>query len=176
MTNRDEVGPEIAALAADGVARHADRGEHLFAACGIAGQIECRGVALDRLTALTRVNTIAYDWSRDNPYSWKGNVGAWEATRYRTNVLTCLRQAILSGQLVYLEIDPSQDTIDRHGRTLGYVWTSSGRLFNLDMVADGYAYEYTYDLPYRYQADFKAAEADASANDRGLWSPNTCAA
>ena len=85
-------------------------------------------------------------------------------------------KTILGGQLVYLEIDPSQDTIDRHGRTLAYVWTSSGRLFNLDMIADGYAYEYTYDLPYRYQADFKAAEADASANDRGLWSPNTCAA
>ena len=44
------------------------------------------------------------------------------------------------------------------------------------MIADGYAFEYTYDLPYRYQADFKAAETDASANDRGLWSPNTCAA
>ena len=77
---------------------------------------------------------------------------------------------------MYLEIDPSQDTIDKYGRTLAYVWTSSGRLFNLDMIADGYAFEYTYDLPYRYQADFKAAEADASANDRGLWSPNTCAA
>ena len=83
---------------------------------------------------------------------------------------------ILGGQQVYLETDPGQDTIDKYGRTLAYVWTSSGRLFNLDMIADGYAYEYTYDLPYRYQADFKAAEADASANDRGLWSPNTCAA
>ena len=85
-------------------------------------------------------------------------------------------KTILGGQSVYLETDPSQDTIDRHGRTLAYVWTSSGRLFNLDMIADGFAFEYTYDLPYRYQADFKAAEADASANDRGLWSPNTCAA
>jgi micrococcal nuclease len=85
-------------------------------------------------------------------------------------------KAVLSGQPVYLETDSSQDTIDRHGRTLAYVWTASGRLFNLDMIADGYAYEYTYDLPYRYRADFKAAEADAAANDRGLWSPNTCAA
>lgn len=49
------------------------------------------------LTALTRVNTIAYDWYRDNPYSWKANVGAWESTMHRTNVLICLRQAILSG-------------------------------------------------------------------------------
>ena len=40
----------------------------------------------------------------------------------------------------------------RYGRTLSYVWTESGRLFNLDMIADGYAHEYTYDLPYRYQA------------------------
>ncbi|HEY3508385.1 MAG TPA: hypothetical protein VGL36_04465, partial [Kribbella sp.] len=45
------------------------------------------------LTALTRVNTIAYDWYRDNPYSWKANVGAWESTMHRTNVLICLRQA-----------------------------------------------------------------------------------
>jgi hypothetical protein len=49
------------------------------------------------LAALTRVNTIAYDWYRDNPYSWKANVGAWESTMHRTNVLNCLRQAILSG-------------------------------------------------------------------------------
>ena len=49
------------------------------------------------LAALTRVNTIAYDWYRDNPYSWKANVGAWESTMHRTNVLLCLRQAILSG-------------------------------------------------------------------------------
>ena len=53
---------------------------------------------------------------------------------------------------MYLETDPSQDTIDKYGRTLAYVWTASGRLFNLDMIADGYAFEYTYDLPYRYQA------------------------
>ncbi|WP_350281401.1 heparinase II/III family protein [Kribbella sp. HUAS MG21] len=49
------------------------------------------------LTALTRANTIAYDWYRDNPYSWKGNIGAWESTMHRTNVLICLRQAILTG-------------------------------------------------------------------------------
>jgi micrococcal nuclease len=85
-------------------------------------------------------------------------------------------QAILGGQSVYLEIDPSQDTVDRFGRTLAYVWTASGRLFNLDMITDGYAFEYTYDLPYHYQQDFKAAENDARAQERGLWSPSTCAA
>ena len=83
-------------------------------------------------------------------------------------------KTILGGQSVYLETDPSQDTIDKYGRTLAYVWTASGRLFNLDMITDGYAHEYTYDLPYRYQADFKAAQNDARAQERGLWSPGAC--
>ena len=85
-------------------------------------------------------------------------------------------KTILGGQSVYLETDPSQDSVDRFGRTLAYVWTASGRLFNLDMIADGYAFEYTYDLPYRYQADFKTAEGDARAQERGLWSPSACPA
>ncbi len=83
-------------------------------------------------------------------------------------------KAILGGQSVYLETDPSQDTFDKYGRTLAYVWTASGRLFNLDMIADGYAFEYTYDLPYRYQAAFKTAEKDARTQSRGLWSPDAC--
>ena len=85
-------------------------------------------------------------------------------------------KTILGGQSVYLETDSSQDSVDRFGRTLAYVWTESGRLFNLDMIADGYAFEYTYDLPYRYQQDFKAAENDARTQERGLWSPGACAA
>ena len=83
-------------------------------------------------------------------------------------------KTILGGQSVYLETDPSQDTLDKYGRTLAYVWTASGRLFNLDMIADGYAFEYTYDLPYRYQADFKTAEDAARTQSRGLWSPGAC--
>ena len=85
-------------------------------------------------------------------------------------------KTILGGQSVYLETDPSQDSIDKHGRKLAYVWTESGRLFNLDMITDGYAFEYTYDLPYRDQVDFKAAEKDARTHERGLWSPSACAA
>ena len=98
----------------------------------------------------------------------------------RKPVQCCSREAsaraktILGGQSVYLETDSFQDSVDRFGRTLAYVWTASGRLFNLDMIADGYAFEYTYDLPYRYQADFKTAEGDARTQSRGLWSPDAC--
>ena len=85
-------------------------------------------------------------------------------------------KTILGGQSVYLETDPSQDAFDKYGRTLAYVWTASGRLFNLDMIANGYAHEYTYGLPYRYQHDFRTAEDDAQAQERGLWSPSACVA
>ena len=85
-------------------------------------------------------------------------------------------KTILEGQSVYLETDPSQDRVDEYGRTLAYVWTESGRLFDLDMIADGYAHEYTYYLPYLYQTEFKAAERDARTHERGLWSPGACAA
>ena len=44
------------------------------------------------------------------------------------------------------------------------------------MIASGYAREYTYDLPYRYRQIFRIAEDDARADERGLWSPTTCAA
>ncbi|GAB2682144.1 heparinase II/III domain-containing protein [Kribbella swartbergensis] len=47
--------------------------------------------------ALTHVMTIIHDWVRDHPYSWKTDVGAWESTMHRTNVLLCARQAVMSG-------------------------------------------------------------------------------
>lgn len=81
---------------------------------------------------------------------------------------------LLDNQAVYFEADETQDTRDRYGRLLGYVWFEDGRLFNMQMIAEGYAYEYTYDRAYKYQSQFKAAQRDAEAENRGLWSPDTC--
>lgn len=46
--------------------------------------------------ALAHVLAIVHDWVKDNPYSWKSDVGAWESTMHRTNVLLCTRQAVLA--------------------------------------------------------------------------------
>jgi micrococcal nuclease len=81
---------------------------------------------------------------------------------------------VLDAQTVYLESDPTQAVADRYGRTLAYVWTTTGRLFNLDMISDGFAHEYTYDKPYHYQDAFRAAEAEARRQARGLWNPSAC--
>lgn len=45
---------------------------------------------------LDRTGLIIQDWIRDNPYSWKGDIGAWESTMHRTNVLICYRHAVLN--------------------------------------------------------------------------------
>lgn len=83
-------------------------------------------------------------------------------------------KALLSNQIVQLEFDLSQGTYDKYGRLLAYVFLSNGTHFNKLMVNEGYAYEYTYSLPYKYQAEFKTAQKDAETNKRGLWAHGVC--
>ena len=82
---------------------------------------------------------------------------------------------ILTGQSVRLETDPSQDTYDKYGRLLAYIFLLDGTNFNKLMIAKGYGHEYTYDLPYKYQTEFKAAEKSARESKKGLWADNACA-
>ena len=88
---------------------------------------------------------------------------------------TARAEALLDGREVWLSVDPTQDRIDRYDRLLAYVWLPEGQLFEWVMVTDGYAHEYTYDLPYRYQGELQEAERTARAAERGLWSPTSCA-
>jgi micrococcal nuclease len=81
---------------------------------------------------------------------------------------------LLEGKLVRLETDPSQGRYDRYKRMLVYVYLSDGTFFNKGMISDGYAHEYTYRLPYRYQAEFKAAERVSREEKRGLWADGVC--
>lgn len=81
---------------------------------------------------------------------------------------------LLSGEKVRLEIDPTQDNVDRYGRLLRYVHREDGLFFNKWMIENGYAHEYTYETPYQYQAEFKQAETEARENEIGLWNPSAC--
>src|SRR3989338_1014175 len=45
----------------------------------------------------------------------------------------------------------------------------NGVLFNQLMISEGFGHEYTYNLPYKYQEEFKQAEHDAREEKRGLW-------
>lgn len=81
---------------------------------------------------------------------------------------------LLAGKLIYLETDSSQDTYDKYGRLLAYVFLEDGTNINEDLIRRGSAYEYTYHLPYKYQKLFKEAESDAQRNQRGLWGLGVC--
>ena len=81
---------------------------------------------------------------------------------------------LLSGKTIYLESDPTQDDTDKYKRLLRYVWLDAETNVNKEMIADGYACEYTYDIPYKYQIGFKQAQQEAENAGRGLWSASTC--
>ncbi len=78
------------------------------------------------------------------------------------------------GKNIYLEKDPTQGDYDKYGRLLAYVFLGDGTSFNKLMIEKGYAYEYTYRLPYKYQAEFKTAQEEARAAQKGLWGKEIC--
>lgn len=81
---------------------------------------------------------------------------------------------LAEGKLVRLEYDDSQSLRDAYDRLLAYVYLEDGQMLNRKMVAEGYAYEYTYMTPYKYQREFKELQNIARTSERGLWSPDTC--
>lgn len=78
------------------------------------------------------------------------------------------------GDSIKIELDSSQSVYDKYNRLLAYVYLSDGQMLNRKLVADGYAYEYTYSNPYKYQKEFKDIEKFAKKEGRGLWSVNMC--
>lgn len=80
---------------------------------------------------------------------------------------------ILEGQTVILESDLSQQERDKYGRLLRYIFVNNID-FGKRMIAEGYAYEYTYDSPYKYQLEYKNAESEASEQKLGLWKNEAC--
>ena len=84
-------------------------------------------------------------------------------------------QELLLNQRVRLEADPTQGERDTYNRLLRYIFLADGRNYSLEMVKQGYGHEYTYNLPYKYQHAFQAAENEARSAQRGLWAPDICA-
>ncbi|MCA9383412.1 thermonuclease family protein [Candidatus Dojkabacteria bacterium] len=80
-------------------------------------------------------------------------------------------KSLLTNKIVELEFDESQGQTDRYGRLLAYVYRADDHLFvNRELIKQGYAYEYTYNTPYKYQTEFQQDQEIASASKIGLWS------
>jgi micrococcal nuclease len=83
-------------------------------------------------------------------------------------------QEITKGKIVRLEYDETQYTRDTYGRLLAYIYLEDGQMLNRKMIAEGYAYEYTYMTPYKYQKEFRQLQSFAQSSKRGLWAEDTC--
>jgi micrococcal nuclease len=81
---------------------------------------------------------------------------------------------LLDKNEVYLEKDESQANKDKYDRLLRYIYLEDNTNVNLEMIKEGYAFEYTYETPYKYQELFKKAETEAKDNNRGLWNSSSC--
>ncbi len=89
-----------------------------------------------------------------------------EASKYLTATLKNVKE-------VTIVKDSSQGETDKYWRTLAYVFLWDTNI-NERMIADGYAFEYTYDKAYQYQLNFKEAEKKAKDGGLGMWSTSTC--
>lgn len=74
---------------------------------------------------------------------------------------------------VSLVADESQTDRDKYDRLLRYVY-KDGEDIGQKLIADGYAYEYTYGTPYKNQANYKAAQKVAESQGKGLWANGVC--
>lgn len=82
-------------------------------------------------------------------------------------------KSLLDTTFVEIETDPSQGSFDKYNRLLGYVKVNGSNI-NERMIEDGYAFEYTYNLPYAYMDSFKKAQRNAALSGKGLYDSLTC--
>ena len=121
-------------------------------------------IELGNTTSKARLIWVDAPESYDTRYGytecyWK------ESSDYLTELLT--------NKNVRIEFDSTQWTKDTYWRLLVYVFMNWENI-NQKIIEDWYAWEYTYNLPYKYQLEFKKAQTDASKSGKWLWSHNTC--
>jgi micrococcal nuclease len=123
-------------------------------------------VVIDRNNATETIRLIGVDTPELHHPTKPVQCFAREAAAYITSLLKDRSVRVVS--------DPSQDARDKYGRTLAYLYRDDGLFINKALIEEGYGYEYTYEIPYVYQKEFKAAQTYAREHQKGLWAPNTC--
>ena len=80
---------------------------------------------------------------------------------------TAETRRLADGKHVTLIGDGTQDTRDRYGRLLAYVWLPGGKDLGFQLMAGGYARKYIYDRPFERLAAYE--NAAALARGKGVW-------
>ncbi len=90
----------------------------------------------------------------------------WQATA-RARQLALSKRVVLRG-------DATQDTRDRYGRLLAYVWLPGGKDLGYQLIAGGFAKVYVYRDPFQRLSAYRSAGATAKGSSAGQW--KACAA
>ncbi|MGZ8708313.1 MAG: thermonuclease family protein, partial [Gaiellaceae bacterium] len=90
---------------------------------------------------------------------------------YFGKATTRLRELAMSKPVV-LRGDRTQDTRDRYGRLLAYVWIPGGKDLGYQLVAGGFAKVYVYRDAFARLSAYRNAEAAAKGATAGQW--NAC--
>lgn len=106
------------------------------------------------------------DSGRDSYYLRQG-IRRARLRQVSKEALTFLIETV-KGKYVTLETD--NETRDRHGRRLAYVYLPDGTLLNQQLIAEGYAAVYR-KFDFRMKQQFIATERTAQKNGLGLWQP-----
>ncbi len=97
----------------------------------------------------------------------RGNEDIDTITKMGKKATRFVRKIVKPGDPVVIEFD--KQTRDKYGRLLGYVYLSSGKMLNEEIVRAGYANLLTYSPNVKYQDRFLKAYREARENNRGLW-------
>lgn len=73
---------------------------------------------------------------------------------------------LAEGQSVRLEY--GEETRDRYGRKLAYIYLPDGSLLNAEIIRQGYGFATTR-FPHRHLEEFVELEREAREQGRGLW-------
>lgn len=73
------------------------------------------------------------------------------------------------GRIVNLVSDPTQDAIDRFGRSLFYVDRDDGLDIGQEMIRAGWAEVFVFDRNFQRLAAYRDAASDAEGFERGVW-------
>jgi len=81
---------------------------------------------------------------------------------------------LIENKMVKLEADLTQTDRDKYNRLLRYIYLEDGTLINKKLIEEGFGFEYTYQLPYKFQTEFKTAQKMAEENNLGMWADGAC--
>jgi len=87
---------------------------------------------------------------------------------YAAQATTLARRLALAKPVV-LRGDPTQDTRDRYGRLLAYVWLPGGRDLGYRLLAGGAAKVYVFRTAFQRLPAYRTAESGAKSRAAGAW-------